>query len=78
MNNTGLRIILAFIFFASVYGYVSDDDYHKKFDFQHVIKYNCNVLIGGWHPDAPQRAMDECRHLRLEKSKNNETTTNQK
>jgi hypothetical protein len=81
MKNTGLRIVLAFILFASIYGYISDDDYHKTFNFPHVIKYNCNVLIGGWHPDAPQKAMEECRNLRLEKSKSqdqNETTTNQK
>jgi hypothetical protein len=26
-----------------------------------VVKYNCSVLIGGWHPDIPLKVQEECR-----------------
>jgi hypothetical protein len=25
------------------------------------VTYNCNMLIGGWHPDAPAKLMQECK-----------------
>ena len=29
--------------------------------------YNCNLLIGGWHPDVPAKVIEECRNKRIEK-----------
>ena len=26
-----------------------------------VVKYDCSVLIGGWHPDVPLKVQEECR-----------------
>jgi hypothetical protein len=26
-----------------------------------VVKYDCRMLIGGWHPDFPAKVVDECR-----------------
>jgi hypothetical protein len=26
-----------------------------------VVKYDCSVLIGGWHPDIPLKVQEECR-----------------
>jgi hypothetical protein len=26
-----------------------------------VAKYDCRVLIGGWHPDVPAKVIEECR-----------------
>jgi len=26
-----------------------------------VVKYDCGMLIGGWHPDVPGEVQDECR-----------------
>jgi hypothetical protein len=26
-----------------------------------VVKYDCQVLIGGWHPDVPTAVQEECR-----------------
>jgi hypothetical protein len=26
-----------------------------------VVKYNCQQLIGGWHPDIPLKVQEECR-----------------
>jgi hypothetical protein len=26
-----------------------------------VVKYDCRMLMGGWHPDAPPAVVEECR-----------------
>lgn len=28
---------------------------------QVVVKYDCRLLIGGWHPDIPLKVQEECR-----------------
>jgi hypothetical protein len=28
-----------------------------------VVKYDCHMLIGGWHPDVPTSVQEECRKL---------------
>jgi hypothetical protein len=28
---------------------------------QVVVKYDCRILIGGWHPDVPVAVQEECR-----------------
>ena len=28
---------------------------------QVVVKYDCRVLVGGWHPDFPAKVIEECR-----------------
>jgi hypothetical protein len=45
-----------------VYGFMGNDDYHKKFDKPHVVRYNCDVLIGSWHPDVPREVIEKCRN----------------
>lgn len=25
------------------------------------VKFDCRMLIGSWHPDVPQEAIQECR-----------------
>ena len=55
------NIALTILFLLGVYSFVSDDDYHKTFDFYAPVKYNCDMLIGGWHPDVPQNVINECR-----------------
>jgi hypothetical protein len=32
-----------------------------------VVKYNCAILIGGWHPDLPVSVQEECRKRELNK-----------
>jgi len=32
-----------------------------------VVKYNCSMLIGGWHPDVPVKVQEECRKRELNK-----------
>jgi hypothetical protein len=26
-----------------------------------TVRYDCRVLIGGWHPDVPVAVMEECK-----------------
>ena len=28
---------------------------------QVVVKYDCRMLMGGWHPDVPVAVQEECR-----------------
>lgn len=30
-------------------------------ELNRVVKYDCNALIGGWHPDVPPKVIEECR-----------------
>jgi hypothetical protein len=31
---------------------------------QHSARYNCGILIGGWHPDVPPSVQEQCRSRR--------------
>lgn len=50
--------------FALVYGFISDDDYQKLFAKDNSVRYNCDMLMGGWHPDVPPKVIEECRNLK--------------
>lgn len=32
-----------------------------------IVKYDCSMLIGGWHPDVPVKVQEECRKMELNK-----------
>ena len=32
-----------------------------------VVKHDCSMLIGGWHPDVPAKVQEECRKRELNK-----------
>ena len=32
-----------------------------------VVKYDCEILMGGWHPYVPIAVQEECRKLRSKK-----------
>ena len=64
----GIKLIFLILGFSTVYGYVSDDDYHKVFDIPEVVRYNCDMLLGGWHPDVPAKVIDECRKKKINAS----------
>jgi len=59
-----IQLIGCILAFTIIYGYINDDDYHKEFDNPRIIKYNCDILIGGWHPDVPIKVVEECRKLK--------------
>jgi hypothetical protein len=56
-----LKVFSVLFILAAAYLFVGDDDYHKKFDKPSVVRYNCDMLIGGWHPDVPREVIDKCR-----------------
>ena len=64
-----LKVFSLVILFSVVYGLVSDDDYHKMFDKPQEVRYNCDMLIGGWHPDVPVKLIEECRKMKIENVK---------
>lgn len=59
-----LKISGLILLFAIIYGFISDDDYHKTFDKPQEVRYNCDMLIGSWHPDVPLQVIKECRERR--------------
>ena len=61
-----LKITGFILAFAAVYAFISNDDYHKMFDRPQTVRYNCDMLLGGWHPDFPIEVIAECRKLKRE------------
>jgi spore maturation protein SpmA len=33
-----------------------------------VVRYDCRMLIGGWHPDVPEAVQKECKSRRTNAS----------
>ena len=54
-------LFVTVLFFMFVYAFVSNQDYHELVDTVTPIKYNCDMLIGSWHPDVPPEIINECR-----------------
>jgi hypothetical protein len=37
---------------------------HTAINYSHsFVKYDCRLLMGGWHPDVPSKVIEECRKL---------------
>jgi hypothetical protein len=56
-----LKMFAVLVTFFLVYVFVSNQDYHEMVDTVTPIKYNCDMLIGSWHPDIPTSIINECR-----------------
>jgi hypothetical protein len=65
-----LKIFGMILMLGMVYSFMSDDDYHKRFDKPMIIRYDCRMLIGGWHPDVPTEVIDACRKQNNERNIN--------
>ena len=72
IRNNFLNGVLITSLILLAYMFAWDNDYHELVDKVTPIKYNCNMLIGGWHPDVPPQVLQECR------KKVHETQSNQK
>jgi hypothetical protein len=59
-NRETITIFLMLFIVAAGYLYVSDDDYHKKFDKLQVISYNCDKVVGGQYSDLPNEVYQLC------------------
>lgn len=58
-----IKLVFFILIFSTVYGYIQNDDFYK---IEETKKYNCDMLIGGWHPDVPLAVQEECRKLKRE------------
>ena len=58
-NAETIKVFSGVFFVAFAYLYVQQDDYHKKFDKQVSIEYNCNSVLRN-KLDVPQFVIDEC------------------
>jgi hypothetical protein len=59
-----IKIVFFVLLFWFVYGFISDDDYHKKFDKQQPVMYNCDIAIESPRPGTPQYVIDECKKMK--------------
>lgn len=56
-----IKLVFLILGFSTIYGYISDDDYHKAFDIPEVVRYNCDMVQNEWNVNVPPRIIDECR-----------------
>ena len=61
-----LKLFSVLFILAGAWLFVGNDDYHKMFDKPQEVRYNCDMLIGGWHPDVPVKVIEECRKMKRE------------
>ena len=56
-----LKVFGVIFLMSGAFLWASSDDYHYMFDKPVVISYNCNMLLGSWHPDIPNEVLKQCR-----------------
>jgi hypothetical protein len=56
-----LKIFGLILLFGLVYGFVSNNDYHKMFATETLIRYNCNRVLSSWVQEAPPEVFEECK-----------------
>jgi hypothetical protein len=57
MSNRNLTFLCAGLFIGIVIIVLTAWRDHRA----HPVKFNCGLLIGGWHPDAPREVIERCR-----------------
>ena len=58
-NLETFKVFGMVFFVAFAYLFVQQDDYHKKFDKQVSIEYNCKTVLEG-RVSVPKFVIDEC------------------
>jgi hypothetical protein len=51
-----LKLFTSLFFIAACYLFVNVDDYHKEFDKEVLIRYNCDVMV-----DVPKEVIEKCK-----------------
>ena len=74
IQNNFLNGILVISLLLTAYLITSYYDYQDIVDRVTPIKYNCDMLIGGWHPDVPTKVLEECRKKQYETYRNQKQT----
>ena len=52
-----LKVMSLVFILGGAWLFMSDDDYHKKFDKQELIRYNCNSLK---YSEMPKEVFEKC------------------
>ena len=52
-----LKVFSVLFLLAGAWLYAGDDDYHKRFDKQELIRYNCNSLK---YSEMPKEVFEKC------------------
>lgn len=63
-TTQSIKFTLAGIALFLVFAYISDEDYRTLVDNVKEKVYNCDILLGDWHPEVPLRVIEKCRELR--------------
>ena len=58
-KNKNAGIFLVYLSTTVFFGIVVYGGLDAELD--RVVQYNCDMLIGGWHPDVPTKVIEECR-----------------
>jgi hypothetical protein len=58
-----IKVFSLIILFSTVYGLVSNDDYHKKFDKPVMVRYTCNEVFDD--TNVPQEVIDKCSDVNV-------------
>ena len=58
-NTETIKVFSGVFLVAFAYLFVQQDDYHKKFDKQVSIEYNCKTVLEG-RVTVPKSVIDEC------------------
>ena len=66
----GFRIVVASVVMATIVGFLADQSSDKELDGKHIVQYNCNMLLGGWHPDVPPEVIKQCRIPKKDRNDN--------
>jgi hypothetical protein len=52
-----LKVFSVLFLLAGAWLFAGDDDYHKRFDKQEIIRYNCNSLK---YSEMPKEVFEKC------------------
>ena len=70
IRNNFLNGVLVISLILGAYLLTSYYDYQDIVDRVTPIKYNCDMLIGSWHPDVSPKVLEECRNKQYETYRN--------
>lgn len=53
-----LKLFTGLFLLSAAYLFMWDNDYHKSFDKQTIVRYNCDILN---MQEVPQEVIDKCK-----------------
>jgi len=59
-QNRRALTVFGLLIFLAVYGFISDDDFHKRFDETKIIVYNCERVLDGVYVNISSEIYNKC------------------